>query len=81
VAVETRAGQRVRVRIGEYEREAIESDGSFAVEHGQMAFAPGSSGWKNKEGQETRWMELFLRGGNASAAFNHPPIGARIEMK
>jgi S-adenosylmethionine hydrolase len=77
---ETRSGSRVRVRIGEYEREAIESDGSFAVEHGQMAFAPGSSGWKNRDGQETRWMELFLRGGNASEAFNRPLIGARIEI-
>jgi hypothetical protein len=80
-AEESRAGRRARVRIGEYEREAIESDGSFAVEHGQMAFAPGSSGWKNREGQETRWMEIFLRGGNASAAFNHPLIGARIEIE
>jgi hypothetical protein len=75
-----RSGQRVRVRIGEYEREAIESDGSFAVEHGEMAFAPGSSGWKNSEGQQTRWMELFLRGGNASQSFHHPLIGARIEI-
>jgi hypothetical protein len=25
-------------------------------------------------------MELFLRGGNASAAFNHPLVGASIEI-
>jgi S-adenosylmethionine hydrolase len=76
-----RFGSRVRVRIGAHEREAIESDGSFAVEHGQMAFAPGSSGWKDKLDQETRWMELFLRGGNASEAFKHPHVGARIEIE
>lgn len=71
----------VRVRIGDAEQEAILSDGSFAVEHGKMAFAPGSSGWNDKEGREIRWMELFLRGGNACEAFNRPSIGERIEIK
>jgi len=45
--------------------EAIASDGSFAVEPGQLALAPGSSGWTNPQGEETRWMELFLRSGSA----------------
>ena len=74
------AGRAVRVRIGGVEREAIASDGSFAVEQGQLAFAPGSSGWTTKGGAETRWMELFLRGGNAWEAFDRPPIGARIQI-
>jgi hypothetical protein len=70
---------RVRVRIGARELEAILTDGSFAVEHWQMAFAPGSSGWMlgNKE---TRWMELFLRGGNAWEIFGRPEIGESIEI-
>src|SRR3712207_3957163 len=38
------AGTRVRVRIGEIEQEVVASDGSFNVEPGQVAFAPGSSG-------------------------------------
>jgi S-adenosylmethionine hydrolase len=74
---------RVRVRIGDVELEAVASDGSFSVEPGQLAFAPGSSGWRDErrgKGQnaEVRWMELFLRGGNAWEAFGRPAIGAEI---
>jgi S-adenosylmethionine hydrolase len=78
IAGGTRSGSRVRVRIGDVVREAIASDGSFAVEPGQLAFAPGSSGWAVGPGGEIRWMELFLRGGNAWEAFGRPAVGARI---
>lgn len=74
------SGARVSVRIGEAEQEATISDGSFAVEHGQMAFAPGSSGWQTGAGRETRWMELFLRGGNAWEAFGRPSVGDTVEI-
>lgn len=73
-------GARVRVRIGDAQQEATVSDGSFAVEHGQMAFAPGSSGWANAGSAETIWMELFLRGGNARNSFDRPKIGDRVEI-
>ena len=75
-----RSGTQVRVRIGDVEREAVASDGSFEVEPGQLAFAPGSSGWTDARGENTRWMELFLRGGNAWDAFGRPPVGARIQV-
>jgi len=75
-----RAGTLLRVRIGKVEREAITSGGSFAVEQGQLAFAPGSSGWKGPQGAETRWMELFLRGGSAWRAFDRPAVGERIHI-
>ena len=74
------AGTIVSVRIGDAEQDAMVSDGSFAVEPGQLALAPGSSGWPCPHGGETRWMELFLRGGNAWEAFARPPVGARIEL-
>lgn len=74
------SGSRVRVRINKSEQQAIVSDGSFAVEHGQMAFAPGSSGWKNTGGEATRWIELFLRGGSAWEAFARPSIGDLVEI-
>ncbi|HEY0078301.1 MAG TPA: hypothetical protein VGB73_06615 [Pyrinomonadaceae bacterium] len=74
------SGSRVRVLIGDAEQAATVSDGTFAVEHGQMSFAPGSSGWTDKQGAETRWMELFLRGGNAWEAFKRPSIGDRVEL-
>jgi hypothetical protein len=73
-------GGEVRVRIGGREQVALQSDGTFAVEHGRMSFAPGSSGWKGARGEETRWMELFLRGGNTWDAFGRPEVGARIEV-
>ncbi len=74
------SGHKVHLQIGEKEQEAIASDGSFAVKSGQLAFAPGSSGWTNAQGENTRWMEVFLRGGNAWEAFGYPPIGTPIKM-
>jgi hypothetical protein len=50
------------------------------VEEGELAFAPGSSGWAERDGEEVRWMELFLRGGNAWEAFGRPEVGARVEI-
>ena len=75
-----RADTRVRVRVGDVEQEAVASDGSFNVEPGQLAFAPGSSGWTDAHGVETRWMELFLRNGSAWALFGRPSVGNPIEI-
>ena len=70
----------VRVRIGDVELQAQQSDGTFAVEAGTLSFAPGSSGWNSSDDQTLRFFELFLRGGNAHEAFGHPPIGAEIQV-
>jgi S-adenosylmethionine hydrolase len=72
--------RRVHVRIGGVTLEAIVSDGSFAVHPRQLAFAPGSSGWPVPGGATVRWMELFLRGGNAWKSFGRPEVGAVIEV-
>ena len=77
---DARVGSRVRVQIGETEREAILSDGSFAVPSGELAFAPGSSGWTTEGGEAIAWMELFLRGGNAWEAFGRPTVGDSIRI-
>ena len=74
-------GSRVSVQIGAATHEAIVSDGTFAVEPGQIAFAPGSSGWVDAGGRETRWMELFLRGGNAWETFRRPSVGELIALR
>jgi S-adenosylmethionine hydrolase len=74
------AGTEVQVRVGEVEQAAVVSDGSFAVPAGMLAFAPGSSGWPDRNGEEIRFMELFLRGGNAWEAFGRPPVGARVRI-
>ena len=73
-------GTRVKVRIGDVEQEAVASDGSFDIEPGQLAFAPGSSGWIDAHGIETRWMELFLRGGSAWEMFGRPSLGDAVDI-
>jgi hypothetical protein len=73
-------GTTVRLRIGAREHEAVVGDGTFAVAHGRMTLAPGSSGWMGAEGKEVRWLEVFLRGGNAWEAFGRPAIGDPVEV-
>ena len=79
-ALAAASGTALRIRIGDTEREATASDGSFEVEEGKLAFAPGSSGWQGVSGKEVRWMELFLRGGSAWEAFGCPEVGSRLEI-
>ncbi len=74
----TKPGQRVEVQVNNHRHEAVISDGAFAVPEGELAFAPGSSGWAGSDGREVRWIELFLRGGNAWELFDRPPMGARV---
>jgi hypothetical protein len=73
-------GSMVAVTLGSVMQKAIACDDSFGVPVGRLAFAPGSSGWVVR-GQETRWMELFLRGGSAWDAFGRPPVGSRIHLE
>jgi hypothetical protein len=79
-ALAASSGARLRVRIGGTECRAIVSDGTFNVEEGELAFAPGSSGWPGADGESVRWRELFLRGGSAWEVFGRPDIGARLEF-
>ncbi len=69
---------KVTVRVGDVVSDAIYSDGSFKVPEGTLAFAPGSSGWQTQDGTKIRWMELFLRGGNAWERFGRPKINRVI---
>lgn len=69
------------VQINGITHEAVVSDGTFGVKPGQLAFAPGSSGWKTKNGNTIRWVEVFLRGGNAWDRFQRPQIGAELQLK
>jgi len=74
-------GPAVRVRIGGREREAVAGAGTFGVRPGQVALAPGSSGWRGAGGEEVRWLEVFLRGGSAWEAFGRPGVGDRVEVE
>ena len=75
------SGAAVRGRVGNEELTATASNGSFGVEEGELAFAPGSSGWRGSSGAETVWMEFFLRGGSAWERFGCPPLGSEIELE
>jgi hypothetical protein len=79
-AEKTRQGTRIGVRVNDHEHEATVSDGAFAVRHGELAFAPGSSGWPKAQGREVRWIEIFLRGGNAWELFGRPAIGSGVSI-
>jgi S-adenosylmethionine hydrolase len=69
---------KIVMRIGDVVSDAIYSDGSFKVPEGTLAFAPGSSGWQGADGQTIRWMELFLRGGNAWERFGRPKVNQQV---
>ncbi|NJO41420.1 MAG: SAM-dependent chlorinase/fluorinase [Cyanobacteria bacterium CRU_2_1] len=69
---------KIVIRIGDVVSDAVYSDGSFRVPEGTLAFSPGSSGWSLPEGQPLRWIELFLRGGNAWERFGKPRVGQTI---
>ncbi|MDZ4836983.1 MAG: hypothetical protein SGJ27_24640 [Candidatus Melainabacteria bacterium] len=69
------AGNRVRVIIGNTVRYATVTGGSFSVPEGELAFAPGSSGY------EAPYWELFKRGGSAWSEFGGPKTGSNIEVE
>ena len=75
------SGARVLVRIGPVSATAIISDGTFAVAEGELALAPGSSGWTSRTGRGRAFYELFLRGGSAAQRFGDPSAGTPVGVE
>lgn len=75
------SGARVLVRIGEVAATAIVTDGTFAVAEGELALAPGSSGWPTRGGGRRVFYELFLRGGSAAQRLAVPSCGTPIDVQ
>ncbi|HEV2088211.1 MAG TPA: hypothetical protein VGR21_07850 [Cryptosporangiaceae bacterium] len=73
-------GTRLRVRVGGVEADAVVGDGTFAVPAGELSFAPGSSGWRTRDGGQRRWYELLARGGSAAQLFGHPAPGSPVDV-
>jgi S-adenosylmethionine hydrolase len=65
-------GEKIRITIDNHVRTAVFSDGIFAVKAGDLVFAPGSSGGKD------RFMEISLRGSSAQRLFFHSPVESEI---
>ena len=74
------SGTKVAVTIGDRSHTATVSDGTFEVADRELSFAPGSSGWPLASGEERRFYELLLRGGNAAELFGRPAAGARVGL-
>ncbi len=69
-----KSGTRIKVTIGSVIRTATVASGSFNVLEGDLAFAPGSSGY------DKRYWELFKRGGSAWQEFAEPANGTKIQI-
>jgi len=73
--VKLKPGSKTRVIINHIYQTGFYTNGNFEVKSGDLAFAPGSSGGDDP------FMEVFLRSGNASSQFDHPPIGTKIKIE
>ncbi|MFP5281944.1 MAG: hypothetical protein ACLGIF_00655 [Actinomycetes bacterium] len=74
------SGEEVQVRIGGVRATATVGEATFGVSVGDLSFAPGSSGWRRRDGRDVRWWELLMRGGNAAEFFGRPATGAAVEL-
>lgn len=66
--VKFKPGQAIIIEIQNQKHLATYTDGVFHVKEGELAFAPGSSGHDDK------FMEIFVRGGNAYRLFDNPEV-------
>ena len=66
--------QVTAVTINGVTRPVSVADGIFSVPEGELVLAPGSSGWKTRNGEHV-FYELCQRGGSAAAAFGGPVHG------
>ena len=73
-------GAAAIVSIGSRTLEARVAGGAFAVPEGVAAVAPGSSGYVDRRGRPVRWVEVFLRGGAAAAAFGGVRPGEAVAL-
>lgn len=81
-ALAERAGEAVEVEVNGVRRAARVVAGSFGVAEGELAVAPGSSGYPRPGGAPAvRWVELFLRGGNAARALSVDRSGAAVVLR
>ncbi|MGE5042360.1 MAG: hypothetical protein ACM3IJ_05675 [Candidatus Levyibacteriota bacterium] len=67
-------GQKLLIQLNSFRHQVTFSDGVFNIHEGEVAFAPGSSGYDDK------FMELFERGGSASKLFGNPLVEQEFKI-
>lgn len=67
-------GQKVQITINDEHWTATVATGSFNVNEGEFAFAPGSSGYGD------RFWEIFQRGKSAWISFKKPKVGSAVQI-
>lgn len=72
--VKLNPGQPVVIEINNQKHLATYTDGVFNIKDGELAFAPGSSG------NNDRFMEFFVRGGNAYKLFDEPQVETEFKI-
>lgn len=72
-------GSALMVAINDTIVDAIVGTAGFSQGEGILALTRGSSGWSNG-GQETRFTEIFLRGGSAAKMFSTIKPGAQVQI-
>lgn len=72
--VKFKPGKRVTITIHTQMHVATYTDGVFNIKDGELAFAPGSSGHKDK------FMEIFVRGASAYKLFEKPQVEEEINI-
>lgn len=72
--VSLKPGEKVTISLNNISHEGIYTDGSFSVQEGEVAFAPGSSGHNDK------FMEIFYRGASAAKLFANASVEAEFTI-
>jgi hypothetical protein len=76
--LEGHARKEITVTINGKTHDAIIGDGIFSVPSGTLVLSPGSSGWKDANGTDRRFVECVWRGHPAKTLFDHPASGTPI---
>lgn len=70
-----KVGQKVKIKVNGIIKSGVVADETYKVEDGDVSFAPGSTGG------EDRFMEIWVRGGNAWEAFDKPRVETEFKIE
>jgi hypothetical protein len=74
-------GTRLQIRIGRVSARAIVAGAGRPVPEGELALAPGASGWPTHAGGRRRFVDVVLGGGSAAERFARPSPGTAVGLR